>query len=208
MYKYPKTNGISAYNVSEKYRLLSETHFPLNKSSTKFIRLGYNWFDDFHPAMVLWDRVTNGQIFLTPRDLCHINLFVSGTYYSNNQQDKEMQLTNAIIKDYMKGDLRIIKFIEHHGTSQIACSEATVKTMLKYQNLYLHTRQNIELRFIVEELFNFLNTSECDHIKTHSDLSKNFSFIAEGIGSENTNTLAEIFYKFPETTTAILEKKI
>jgi hypothetical protein len=207
-YNFPRDANmkIEPANAAELNRTLEEMYFPLNKSSTKFIRVGYNMFNCFEIVFVLWDRVTNNSINLQLHDLFRINLFVTGSY-TDATESRKMPLSSAVITDYLKGDTRIIRFTNLIGDTSLSCTEATIKTLTSLTILYQYERFNIDLQRTVEDIFHFLRSDKCYEFKTLNDMSRNFSYIVDGVGTEHRKTVAELFYKFPESTIAIAKKQ-
>jgi hypothetical protein len=192
-------------HVSESNRCLEEMYFPLNRSSTKFIRAGYNMFNGFEVSFHLWDRVTNIHIALDYHDLFRMNLFVNGSYTESSKSGK-MQLSSSEMTDYLKGDVRIIRLRNFVGDTSLSCTEATIKNLIKLNILYQYNRVNNDLQIIVEDIFHFLRSDKCIAFESLEDLSKNFAYIVDGVGTEKQKIVSELFYKFPETTVSIMNK--
>jgi hypothetical protein len=185
--------------------LLQEVYYPLNKTNTKFVKIGYNWFADFQPTLILWDRVTNGQIFITVNDLYEISLFVKGNLYAPEQPEivhlHYCDLTS--FNDSSKNNLRILRFSERQGNSNIYCAEGTVRTMLEYQHLYAHNKQNVKLRVICENFIHTVKNMYKD-VNNYSELTQIFEDLTTLIGKDNSSVVAEILYKFPLTISKFL----
>jgi hypothetical protein len=186
----------------EKFRLINELLFPLNKSNTKYVKIGYSPHDNFTLALILWDVKTNNQIFLTLHDIFRIQLFLMATVTNFNA---DLSTAN-IYRDTKYQTLFHIQ--EKNGVKKLSFTECTLKTLVQSKHIYQYPIQMpeflVKANSIIDILKNNFNFNNLNF--TEKELREHFNEIHNQMVEKDRIFLSQMIYKFPSTLLTILKK--
>lgn len=121
---------------NEKYHLLDENIIPLNRSNTKWLKIGYSPHRSFNLAFVFWDQPTNNMILLPAYDFHNLGIFLDPDSDRNSDHD----LSTAILR-FNRKNPEIVHIIEKNTFKMISFLEKTLQNMLNIEHLY-HYKPN------------------------------------------------------------------
>jgi hypothetical protein len=188
-------------HAGEKFRLAGEVIFPLNKSNTKYVTVGFTPHDDFKLRFMLWDLKSDKRISLDLSDIFKIQIFLSENSCSNTF----LELTTAQIYHNAR-NTSVYHIREKTTMKTISFTDETLQNLVQSKHLYQYPTQNLDLMGKADniaELFSEYN-GKC---LTNNDLRSLFQSVCEKMSNQDKIFLGEMIFKFPSTLLAVINKE-
>jgi hypothetical protein len=183
----------------EEFRLFDERIYPLNKSNTKYLKVGYSPFDNFNLKYVIWDVLTNREICLQLFDIVSIQLYLDST--AARVQDYE--LSTAFVRPNNTHD-NLLHIIEKGTHKMLSFQVGTLKNLVQAKQLYQFEMSRPDLMEKADECVAILSELCLSSNITPYDIDNYFEKLTDKTKSRDRVFIGELFSKFPTTFLAAI----
>jgi hypothetical protein len=184
----------------EKFRLLQETLYQLNKSNSKYVKVGYSPFDDFKLQFHLWDKSTDIHITLSLSDLVKIRLFLSRDY-KFEPNSLILSKSNLYVSEH---NTRLLYLIDNDSKMKLTFQVETLQNLVKFKQFYAYTKINFDFEESANEIVHILSAWKTEDEYDKKQMQDLYHKIVENMKTNNKFILAELMYKFPTTLLSIV----
>jgi hypothetical protein len=185
----------------EKFRLINELIFPLNKTNYKYVKIGYSPFDDYKTNYILWDIKYNIQIRLTLHDIFRIHLYLSSDY--SPQTTVELSSTNL----FRDGKYQNLYHIEDRTSpTKLSFTEETLKTLAQSKHIYHYPTRCRNFVKKANNIIEILNNELYKPNLTEKELKDYYHEIHNKMEVQDKFFLSELIYKFPTSLMSVAKE--
>jgi hypothetical protein len=178
----------------EKFRLIQEKIFPLNKTNSKFVKIGYSLFDDFKISYILWDIKYNIHICLNLHDIVRIQLFLSSD--DSSQTSVELSATNL----YRDEKYQTLYHIKDRSTpTKLSFKNETLNTLIQSKHIYQFPTQSLDFVKKADNIIEILKNELNEKNLTEKKLRDYYYEIQNKMKIQDNFFLSELVYKFPSS---------
>jgi hypothetical protein len=183
----------------EEFRLFDERIYPLNKSNTKYLKVGYSPFDNFNLRYVIWDIMTNKEIILHLYDIVSLQLYLNSVSTRSN----DYELTTAIVR-VNKNNPELFHIIEKGTHKLMSFATKTLLNLVQAKQLYQFEMCRPDLMTQADECVEILSELSLALALKETHLDEYFENICGKTKLRDRVFLGELISKFPTTFLATI----
>jgi hypothetical protein len=184
----------------EEYRLFEEQLYPLNKSNTKFVKIGYSPFDDFKLKFNLWDVALNKEIMLEMHDIINMQMFLS----SPAVQGASIELSTSDLF-YNRTNPELLHIKEKNTHKLLSFKVETLYNLVRAKHVYQFAMRRNDLREKACNAIHILSEKMNGQKLTENELRAYYEEVSVQMANTDRIFLSEFMWKFPTTYLAMLK---
>jgi hypothetical protein len=180
--------------------LLQETIYPLNKSNSKYVKVGYSPFDEFKLQFHLWDKTSDINITLSLTDLVKVRIFLKKDY---KFEPNVLNLSKSTLY-VSEQNTRILFLIDHLTQLKLTFQVETLQNLIQFKHFYAFTKFNVDFEEAANEIINILTAMKTEDKYDKQQIQELYHKIKDNMKSNNRFILSELLYKFPTTLLSVV----
>jgi hypothetical protein len=181
------------------FRLFEEQLFPLNKSNSKYLRVGFTPHDQFKVKFILWDIATNKQILLEMHDIINIQLLIM----TDTIKDGVLDLSTSTVF-YNTNRANLIHIKEHITQKTLTFHEETLKNLVQSKHIYQFPMMRHDMVLKGDNIVKIISELTRGITIDENSLRTYFDTIHDKMVIKDKKFLGELLYKFSSTLLTIL----
>jgi hypothetical protein len=184
----------------EEFRLFEEQIYPLNKSNTKYLKIGYSPFDNFKLKFVIWDVATNKEIIMEMHDIVSMQLFLM----TDTIQRTSIELSSAELV-YNRTNHDLIHIIEKNTHKLLSFHVATLKNLVLSKQIYQFPMRRSDLASKADDVVKIMKTKVVGYDLNECEIRTYYEGIIAKMINPDRIFLGEFIFKFPTTFLAVMK---